>query len=117
MKSYWQTQQQQQQQQQLNLEDDVQSVWKQRHRATWESRAGVRDGTKHAAEVERATRQLVLPFSQAEAETHLTEKEELTDTNTIEIGRIKIGSNNICIREDLAKEKMVFGKESSQAIF
>ena len=44
-------------------------------------------------------------------------KEELTDTNTQATERIKIGSNKICIREDLAKEKMVFSQESSQAIF
>ena len=114
--SCWQTQQQQQQQpQQPNLEDDVQSIWKQR--ATWESRAGVRYDTKHATEVERATRQLVLPTSEAEAETQLTVKEELTDTNTKEIGRINNGSNKTCSREDLAKEKMVFSRESSQAIF
>ena len=29
----------------------------------------------------------------------------------------KMGSNKICIREDLAKEKMVFSQESSQAVF
>ena len=34
-------------------------------------------------------------------------KEELTDTKTKAIERINVGSNNICIREDLAKEKMV----------
>ena len=31
--------------------------------------------------------------------------------------RMKFGSHKICIREDLAKEKMVFSQESSQAIF
>ena len=77
----------------------------------------MRYDTKHATEVERATRQLVLPTSEAEAETQLTVKEELTDTNTKEIGRINIGSNKTCIREDLAKEKMVFSRESSQTIF
>ena len=49
--------------------------------------------------------------------SHLTEREALTDTNTKEIERIKIGSNKICIRKDLAKEKMVFSKESSCAVF
>ena len=29
----------------------------------------------------------------------------------------QIGSNKICLREDLAKEKVVFSQESSQAIF
>ena len=93
LKSHWQTQQQQQQQpQQPNLEEDVQSIWKER--ATWESRARVRE---------------------AETDIHLTVKEELT--NTKEVERIKIGPNKICIWEDLAKEMMVFSKESSQAIF
>ena len=42
------------------------------------------------------------------------EKEVLTnafsnnEANTQEIERMKIGSNKICVREDLAKEKMVF---------
>ena len=82
LKSNWQTQQQQQ----PNLEDDVQSIWKQR--ATWESRAGVRDDTKHATEVERATRKLALPTTEAEAETHLTVKEEHIDTIAKKIERI-----------------------------
>ena len=44
-------------------------------------------------------------------------KEEFTDTNTKAIERIKNGPNKMCIRDDLAKEKMVFSQESSQAIF
>ena len=51
-------------------------------------------------------------FSQAEAV-----KEEMAEKNTEVIERIKIGSNNICNREDLAKENMMFSQESSQAIF
>ena len=58
LNSYWQIQQQHQQQpQQPTLEDDIPSIWKQR--ATWQSRAGKRDDTKHAMEVERAYRKLV----------------------------------------------------------
>ena len=78
---------------------------------------------KHATEVERTSRKLVQATSEADAETHPTEKEAFTDAfsnneaNTQEIKRIKIGLNKICIREDLAKEKMVFSKESSRAIF
>ena len=30
---------------------------------------------------------------------------------------MKIGSNKTCIREDLAKDNMVFSEESSRAIF
>ena len=44
-------------------------------------------------------------------------KEELTDTNSKAIERIKIGSNKICFFEDPAKEKMVFSQECSQTIF
>ena len=44
-------------------------------------------------------------------------KEELTDMNTKAIERIKIGSNTSCIREDPAKEKVVFSQESNQAFF
>ena len=39
------------------------------------------------------------------------------EANTQEIERVKIGSNKICIREDLAKDKMTFSEESSRAIF
>ena len=44
-------------------------------------------------------------------------KEDLTDTRTKAIERIKIVFFKICIREDLAKEKMVFSQKSSEAIF
>ena len=44
-------------------------------------------------------------------------EEELTDANTKVIERIKIASNKNGIREDLAKEKVLFSQESSQAIF
>ena len=70
-----------------------------------ESRAGVRDDTKHATEG-RATKQLVLPTSEAKDDTHLTVKEELTVTNTKDNERIKIGSSKICVQDDLAREKM-----------
>ena len=76
----------------------------------------MRDDAKHATEG-RATKQLVLPTSEATDDTHLTMKEELTDTNTKAIERMKTGSNKMCIQEDLAKEKMAFSKESRQAIF
>ena len=63
----------------------------------------MRDDTKHATEVERAFRKLVHATSEADAETHLTEKEVLTDAfsnneaNTQEVERVQIGSNKICI--------------------
>ena len=62
-------------------------------------------------------------ISKMDGDTHLGDKEVSTDAvskneaNNSVIERVKIGSNNICIREDLAKEKMVFSQESSQAIF
>ena len=66
-----------------------------------------------------------------EVDTHLGDKEvntnallenevveeELTDAKTKVIERIKICSNKTCTRQDLAKEKVVFSQESSQAIF
>ena len=52
LKSNW-LEQQQQQQHQLPLEESVNSISK--DVATWESRAGVRDETKNATEVEMAT--------------------------------------------------------------
>ena len=62
-------------------------------------------------------------FTKVDVGTHLSEQEVITDAfsnteaNTQEIERMKIGSDKICIREDLAEEKMVFSKESSRAVF
>ena len=39
------------------------------------------------------------------------------EANTQEIERVEIGTKKICIREDLAKDKMIFGEESSRAVF
>ena len=44
-------------------------------------------------------------------------KEEIAETNTEDIDKIKMGSNKICIRDDVAKENMVFSQECSQAVF
>ena len=38
-------------------------------------------------------------------------KEIIAETKTKAIERIKISSNKICIREDLAKENMMFSQE------
>ena len=76
----------------------------------------MRDDTKHATE-RKATRQLVLPTSEVNDDIHLTVKEELTGTNTEDIERINIGSNKICIREDLCEGEDGVSKESIQAIF
>ena len=111
LKTYLQIQQQQQQQQpqQPKLEDDTQRLWKQR--ATWESRAVVRDDTKHATE-KRATKQLVLPTSEAKDDTLLTVNEELIDTNTEDIERIEnwfeqdLYSRRPCEREDGVQQRI-----------
>ena len=61
--------------------------------------------------------------SKVDVGTHLSEQEVIADAfsnneaNTQEIERVKIGSNKTCVREDLAKEKMVFSRESSRAVF
>ena len=77
-KSNWRTQQQQQQKQH-EAADSRPRRSKHLETATWESRAGVRDDTKHATEVERASKKLVQPISTADADSHLNEKEALTD--------------------------------------
>ena len=59
-------------------------------------------------------------MSKVDVDTYLIEQEVITDAlcnNAQEIERVKIGSNKICIREDLAEEKMVFRTESSRAVF
>ena len=62
-------------------------------------------------------------ISKMDVDTHLGDKEVSTDAfsnneaNDQVIQRVKVGSNNICIREHLAQEKMVFSEESSQAVF
>ena len=123
LKSNWleQQQQQQQQQQQLTLIERVNSISKEI--ATWESKARVRDETKNATEVEITAGNSMRTASKVDVGTHLSEQEVMTDAfsnneaKTQEIGRVKICSKKMCIREDPAKEKMVFSKESSRAVF
>ena len=118
LKSNWPAQQQPQQ---PTLEEGVNISWKQH--ATWESKARVGDETKRATEVELTSRKPVRTVSKVDVSTHLSEQEVITDSfskneaNSQEIERVKIGSNKNCIREDLAKEKMVLSKESSRAVF
>ena len=76
LKSNWLSQQQQQPQQ-PTFEEGVNSSWKQR--ATWESKAGVRDETKNATEVEIASRKLVGTVSKVDVGTHLSEQEVIAD--------------------------------------
>ena len=51
-------------------------------------------------------------FSQAEAG-----KEEIAEANTEVIERIKMGSDKICIRNDMTKKNVMFNQDSFQAIF
>ena len=101
------------------------------NRGRWESKAEVQDDSKHITEADRVPGNRMQSTSGTDVDTPLSDKEvstdafsknevvkeELTVTNTKAIERIKIGSKTICIREDLAKEKMVFSQESCQAIF
>ena len=96
-------------------------LWKQR--TIWESQAEVQDDSKHITETDQAPGNRMQSISKTFVDTHLGDKEVSTDAfsnneaNNQVIERVKIGSNKICIREDLAKEKMVFSQESSQAVF
>ena len=91
--------------------------------ATWESRAGTRDETRDATGVEKASGNSWRTASTADVDTDLREQEVTADAllkneaNTQEMERVKIGSNKICIREDLAKDEMIFSEKSSRAIF
>ena len=73
----------------------------------------MRDDTKHATELEIASKKLVRATSEVDAGTRLNEKEVITDAffnnEAISQGieRVKISSNKICIREDLANQKIV----------
>ena len=49
--------------------------------------------------------------------TRFVKEENVTETNTKDIERIKMGSNKICVRNDLRIKKIMFSEESSQAIF
>ena len=89
----------------------------------------MQDDSKHIAESDQATRKLV-HTSDMNVDAHLSDKEvstdalvkdeavkeEFTETKKKATERTKIDSNKVCIREGLAKEKMVFSQESSQPI-
>ena len=73
--------------------------------------------------MELATRDTERTTSKVDVGTDLSGQEVTTDAllkneaNTQEIKRVTIGSIKIYIREDLAKDKMIFSEESSRAIF
>ena len=83
----------------------------------------MQDDSKNITEADQAPGNRMQSISKTDVDTHLGDKEVITDafsnneaTNQVN-ERVKIGSHKICIREHLAKEKMVFSQESSQAIF
>ena len=122
LKENWESQKQQheQQPQQPIPHTDVPRLWKQK--TTWETQAEVQDDSKHITETDLPEGNWMLTTSKVDWDTHLGDKKVSTnaflhdEANTQAIELVKIGSNNTCIREDLAKEKMVFSHESSQAI-
>ena len=122
LKMNWHSQQQQQKH--STSDTHVPSSWKQGVKR--EDQAGAQDVTDHSIEADLATRKLVHTSSKMDVDTQVnthallkdgTVKEEFTETNSEAIDNIKMGSNKNCTRDNLAKEKMVFSQESSQAIF
>ena len=81
-----------------HVEAELESNSRSSKRATWESTAEVQDDSKHIAEADQATRKLGHTTSDMNVDTHLrlvkneAVKEELTDTNTKAIERVKTGS-------------------------
>ena len=124
LKKNWQSQQEQH----STSNTDVPSLWKQGTKG--EDQAGAQDVTDHSRSGPRHKETGAYHLEHG-CGTHFGIKEVSTDallksedvkedtaeTNTKAIERIKSGSNKICVREDLAKEKMMFSQESSQAIF
>ena len=109
------------QQQNSTSDTHVPSLWKQGKKR--EDETGVQNVTDHSTEADLVHRKMRHTSSNMDVDTHLDGREVNTDVfpddgaNNQIIARIKIGSHKICMREDLAKEKMVFSQESSQAIF
>ena len=88
--------------------------------------AGGQDGSELSTEVRTSSVKLGQIASDMETGAVL-KKEDITDmvsqiesvteeSKTEVMERIKIGSNKICIRNDLAKKNMLFSQESCQAI-
>ena len=96
LKSIWVTQQRPQQ---PILKKKVNNIWKQH--ATWESKATVRDKTKHTTEVELAVGNGMRPILKVDVGTRLSEQEVITGAHSKneatgqEVQRVKIGSNKI----------------------
>ena len=120
LKKNWQSQEEQH----STSNTDVPSLWKQGTKG--EDQAGAQDSRSGPRHKETGAYHLEhgcgthLGIKEVSTDALLKSeavKEEIAETNTKAIERIKSGSNKICVREDLAKEKMMFSQESSQAIF
>ena len=91
--------------------------------AKWEIRSGTRDGTRDATGVEKASGNSWQTASKMDVNIDLRVHGVAQDAilqdeaNMQEINRLKAGSNKISIRNDLAKDKMIFSEESSRGIF
>ena len=129
LKRNWQSQQQQQEQPQLSLSHtDVPSIWKQRRlgKARQKCKTTRNTSQKRIKHLETGC----CALSQMDVDIHLSGRqvsqdafsknevvqEERAETNTKAIEIIQFASNKFCIREDLAKEKMVFSLFSRWAI-
>ena len=110
-----------QQQQQLIRNEVVNSTSKKI--AKWESRSGTRDGTRDATGVDIASGNSWHTASNMDVDIDLRAQGVAQDAilqdeaNMQEINRVKARSNKISIRDDLAKDKMIFSDESSRAVF
>ena len=100
LKSNWLVQPQQQQRQVI-LKEGVNSISKEA--ATWESRAGMRDETINATEVDMASGNSKRTALKKWTLVVATQTHSRQTKRTQEIERVKIVLNKICIREDLAK--------------
>ena len=72
----------------------------------------MRDETKNATKVEIAAGNSMQVTSKVDVGSHLSEQEVITDAfskndaNTQKVERVKIGSNKICLPEDLVADKI-----------
>ena len=95
--------------------------------AKWECRSGTRDGTRDVKGVEIASGNSWQVASKVDVDTDLrvqgvAQDEILQDEANMQeinqqVNRVKAGSNKISIRNDSAKEGMIFSGESSSAIY
>ena len=78
--------------------------------------AGAKDSLEISTEATTSLGKLGQNDPDMETDT-VVKKEDLTEeTNTEAINKLEMGSNKICIRNDLAKKNMIFSQESCQAI-